>query len=143
MRRQGRCVRRIGKMLFLCPVNTASLSVLSERLQCQENFVFFFEQSFRYIIIRKFFPVQAHAPAAGFPVIRILDPDMEMFPRKSLSISKESQLSGTAGAIRIPSRSGRSPRIPSTQPTITVEAVPVSQCTWERPKWLLAGPSVN
>ena len=80
MRRQGRCVRRIGKMLFLCPVNTASLSVLSERLQCQENFVFFFEQSFRYIIIRKFFPVQAHAPAAGFPVIRILDPDMEMFP---------------------------------------------------------------
>ena len=79
MRRQGRCVRRIGKMLFLCPVNTASLSVLSERLQCQENFVFFFEQSFRYIIIRKFFPVQAHAPAAGFPVIRILDPDMEMF----------------------------------------------------------------
>ena len=54
-------------------------------------------------------------------------------PRKSLSIVKPVHSRGMAGARRSPSRSGRSPRMPSTQPTMTVEAVPVSQCTWERP----------
>jgi hypothetical protein len=40
-------------------------------------------------------------------------------------------------------RSGRRPGMPSTQPAIMVEAVPVSQWTWERPRWMLARSSVN
>ena len=58
---------------------------------------------------------------------------MQQYPgfiMKSYKVSsKEDQDFGIAGAIRSPSRSGRRPRIPSTQPTITVEAVPVSQWT--------------
>ena len=108
------------------------MSVLSGRLQRQENFIFFFEQSFRYIIIRKLFPVQAHAPASGFPVLRIFDPDMEMFSPEIFVNFKG-----------IPARWDRR-RDPDTfQIRPESEDSFHSQCTWERPKWLLAGPSAN
>ena len=63
--------------------------------------------------------------------------------RNSFSISIRSHSRGIDGAIRSPVKSGRMPRIPSTHPTITVDAVPVSQCTCERPKCRLSFPSVN
>lgn len=66
-----------------------------------------------------------------------------LFPRKSFQISSAFHSFGMEDAILMPPKSGRIPRMPSTQPTITVEAVPVSQWTWDRPAWGLAIPSVN
>ena len=50
---------------------------------------------------------------------------------------------GTDGQITMPSKTGRIPRMPSTQPTMTVLAVPVSQWTCDLPKFGLREPSVN
>ena len=56
---------------------------------------------------------------------------------------KPSHSAGMAGDTRRPWGVGRRPRMPSTMPTMTVDAVPVSQCTWARPGWGVSWPSMN
>lgn len=101
------------------------------------------QQGLRHVVPEHFPAVDREPRAARLLPIGILDPDMQLLPRKSFQISSAFHSLGMEGAILMPPKSGRIPRMPSTQPTITVEAVPVSQWTWDRPAWGLAFPSVN
>ena len=99
----------------------------------QQDLVVRFEQGGRDVVVRQGPAVQGQAAAAALAVVRVLDPDVQLFAPEVLFDGE---------SVPRPGDGGR-PRMPSTQPTITVEAVPVNQWTWERPKCLLAGPSVN
>ena len=86
--------------------------------------------------------IQSQRRNTALYMVRILHRNLQL-------LAAEHLLHGKAIPIRwncrmnMQSISGRIPQIPSTQPTITVEAVPVSQCTWERPAYGEAVASVN
>lgn len=79
------------------------------------------------MIVVQLSAIQDEPFASAFFSVRILDYDVKVFSPEILSDL----------------RSGRRLGMPSTQPAIMVEAVPVSQWTWERPRWMLARSSVN
>lgn len=111
--------------------------------QNQANLGFAGQQRGRDVGVGQLPAVDSQAGKAAFAVVGILHPDVQPAAAEILVHCKARPFAGDGRCQAQPIQVRAQPRMPSTQPTMTVEAVPVSQCTWERPKCLLAGPSVN
>ena len=119
-----------GRSLIFNKLRRTIRSAFNYALKLTKNYLYLVYVSKligRYVIAFKLFTVKCEFLYAALYVSELSMLMLSFLPRKFFSILKPSHDAGIAGAISSPSRSGRIPQIPSTHPTITVDAVPVSQ----------------